>query len=159
MAWFEDGGPIDYFRLQSEEHLVAMGWLEPDHDFVRGSVTPVDLASICGLLVDPWWPDFVFCGSHDCGFCAAPDGPSHVTCSGVRVGIGWTNLFVPSIDEHCVYVAPSMIVHYIDAHGYQPSSGFLEAVRRCPPMGSEAHLAALVGIAGPGIQFRRRRAR
>ncbi len=33
-----------------------------------------------------------------------------------------------------VYVAPSTIVHYIDAHGYAPPPAFCHAVFTCPPM-------------------------
>jgi hypothetical protein len=31
------------------------------------------------------------------------------------------------------YVAPRMIVHYIEAHGYLPPEPFLDAIRHAPP--------------------------
>jgi hypothetical protein len=40
--------------------------------------------------------------------------------------MGARNLFVPG--SHQVYVAPSMIAHYIDSHEYQPPLEFQEAL-------------------------------
>jgi hypothetical protein len=52
--------------------------------------------------------------------------------------MGSANVFVPG--EACVYVAPSLILHYIDTHAYAPPDVFWEAVRACPPMRSMAYL-------------------
>ena len=43
-----------------------------------------------------------------------------------KITIGVDNLFIPGKDQ--VYVAPSMITHYIDSHDYQPPLEFQEAV-------------------------------
>jgi hypothetical protein len=43
-----------------------------------------------------------------------------------------------------LYAAPSLILHYIDAHEYAPPEAFCEAVLACPPMGSEAYLQAII---------------
>jgi len=51
---------------------------------------------------------------------------------GLAVRFGAANLFLPA--DGFIYVAPSMIAHYIDAHGYDPPSCFWEAVRNCPEM-------------------------
>ncbi|MFZ3217848.1 MAG: hypothetical protein WA192_17440 [Candidatus Acidiferrales bacterium] len=40
-------------------------------------------------------------------------------------------------------MAPSMILHYIDVHDYEPPEVFWEAVMNCPEMGSEAYRQAL----------------
>ncbi len=65
---------------------------------------------------------------------------------GLVVHFGANNLYVP--DEGCVYVAPSMIVHYIDVHRYEPPATFWEAVMKCPEMGSESYRQALT-VNGP----------
>ena len=49
---------------------------------------------------------------------------------GLVVRFGANNLFVPG--EGLIYVAPSMIAHYIDAHAYDPPAVFWEAVMKCP---------------------------
>ena len=43
-----------------------------------------------------------------------------------------------------MYVAPQLIVHYIDAHDYRPPGVFCAAVEACPPLGSAAYFAKLV---------------
>lgn len=55
------------------------------------------------------------------------------------MGIG--NLFVPAADT--IFVAPSLIVHYIDAHEYCPPQPFKDAVLGCPKMRSMKYLKAI----------------
>jgi hypothetical protein len=61
---------------------------------------------------------------------------------GLVVHFGATNLYVPA--DGCVYVAPSMIVHYVDVHRYEPPAVFWEAVMNCPEMASETYKQALI---------------
>jgi hypothetical protein len=42
-----------------------------------------------------------------------------------------------------VYVAPSLVVHYIDAHQYAPPDAFQHAVTSCPPMRSMDYFKAI----------------
>lgn len=60
----------------------------------------------------------------------------------LTVRFGATNLFVPG--EGCVYIAPSMIVHYLDVHDYDPPAIFWEAVMNCPEMRSDTYRQALI---------------
>lgn len=76
----------------------------------------------------------------------AYDRSHRIDCGGLTVRFGANNLFVPG--EGCVYVAPSMIVHYVDAHGYDPPVIFWQAVTNCPEMGSKAYRQALI-LNGP----------
>lgn len=59
----------------------------------------------------------------------------------MTVPMGSENLFVPG--HGLLYVAPSLIVHFIAVHGYQPPPAFCAAVLACPPMGSEDYLQAI----------------
>ena len=61
---------------------------------------------------------------------------------GLVVYFGATNLYVPG--DGCVYVAPSMIAHYVDVHRYEPPAVFWEAVMNCPEMASETYKRALI---------------
>lgn len=65
------------------------------------------------------------------------------------VGSG-VSLFVPG--DAVIYVSPTSITHYIDAHGYQPPAEFCDAVLRCPPMRSVAYLRALRAIGESGLR-------
>lgn len=58
--------------------------------------------------------------------------------------MGATLLIVPGV--HAAYVAPSLIAHYIDSHGYAPPDEFQRAVVDCPTMKSAAYRRALRGF-------------
>ncbi len=62
------------------------------------------------------------------------------------VHFGAHNLYVPA--KGCVYVAPSMIAHYVYMHNYEPPAVFWDAVMSCPEMGSETYRQALM-VNGP----------
>ena len=53
--------------------------------------------------------------------------------------------------EQRVYVAPELVLHYMNAHGYQPPEEFCTAVMRCPRMGTPEYRQALLTAGGPGI--------
>jgi len=59
----------------------------------------------------------------------------------VSIEVGVSNLFIPGRAEY--YATPSLITHYILAHGYCPPQPFLEAVDACPRMDSPEYYAAL----------------
>src|SRR5262249_47735384 len=71
--------------------------------------------------------------------------------NGRRVQIGATNPWLPGSDN--IYLAPSMILHYICRHRYRPPHSFCNAVLNCPPMGSQTYLEALrPGLGAVGTQ-------
>ena len=43
-------------------------------------------------------------------------------------------MWIPT--ESVVYVAPELVTHYVEVHGYQPPVEFIAAVLACPPQGS-----------------------
>lgn len=58
-----------------------------------------------------------------------------------QISVGAANLFIPASAQ--VYVAPSMILHYISRHRYRPPDAFCDAVLRCLGIGSRAYFEAL----------------
>jgi len=58
------------------------------------------------------------------------------------VGIGASNLYIPG--KNCIYVAPSLIAHYIAVHSYEPPEEFWNAVAGCPEMNCENYRKALL---------------
>jgi len=141
MTWYADLGPIDYFRSDSSPSFRAVGWLGEGHPFPQDEVSTEFFDRLCMLLVDPWDPHG-FRGFHECEFCPTDEVP-HLRQLSVRdqvAKMGVNNLFVPG--DGCVYVAPSLIAHYIRDHRYAPPHVFVEAVLRCPEMHSEEYLKA-----------------
>ncbi len=60
-----------------------------------------------------------------------------------------SNVMLPG--EGVIYVAPSLVAHYVDAHEYQPPQEFMEAVIQCPPMRSMQYLRAIKSIGGSAL--------
>jgi len=165
MTYYADLEPCDYFDHLSSvpeyseiwsPSLRAVGWLDSKVDST-GSVSSSFRQTLETLARDPWTP-VSFAGAHYCGPCLrkilekkleelarefpeAPEssmeafihnwGALHAPASTPQ---GILNLFVPGTG--IVYVAPKLILHYIDAHEYQPPAEFCDAVLACPPMGS-----------------------
>jgi hypothetical protein len=124
-------------------NLIAVGWLEPGHDFSLGDVPAEFVQKLAELLVNPWQPS-IFMGHHPCGFCRFSGGPGSMTVGGLHattVDLGVSNLWVPAAGV--VFVSPSLILHYIDAHGYAPPTEFQSAVMACPTMRSMDYLKAI----------------
>ena len=147
MTHFKDLAPCRYFPFDHEGKLIAVGWLEPDFEYTQGEVDPDVVAELCNLCVDPWEPA-VLMGWHDCGFCRFTTGTRAFTYNHT-VTLGISNLFIPA--DGFLYVAPSLILHYIDAHGYAPPQEFCDAVQKCPPMRSMDYLKAILKNGPKGL--------
>ena len=130
--WIDDLSPYG-----ASARVVAIGWLENGHDYPLGAVSLDVFTKLEALLVDPWQPAFAV-GSHPCDLCAySPEKR------------GTKNVFVPGAER--VYVAPELILHYMNVHGYRPPDEFCRAVAACPPMRSPEYRRALMAAAGPGF--------
>jgi hypothetical protein len=129
--------------------LLAVGWLTPKAHHCEGTVETEFLSALVRLLVNPWQPA-IAAGKHHCEFCRFTGGPGSVTFDDCTVNIGSSNLWVPG--SGCIYVSPSLVLHYIDAHGYCPPTEFREAVAACAPMRSIAYFKALISNGPPDIK-------
>jgi len=122
--------------------LVAIGWLEQGRPVPKGTVDSSVFERLFDLLDSPLQL-VCWMGWHSCDLCSGNvEGPiSSITHRGERRALGFSNVFVPG--EGRLYVAPSLILHYIAEHGYAPPQEFQAAVLACPPMGSAEYLAAV----------------
>lgn len=148
MTTYSDLGPIGYFPFKDSSALRAVGWLGAEAEFSRGQVPHDFFAKLVALLVDPWEPVTAF-GIHRCELCQFTGGPGAVQFAGTTIRLGASNLFVPGAG--CIYVAPSLVVHYIDAHGYRPPEEFVQAVLRCPPTRSMEFKRLLLANGGRSL--------
>ncbi len=148
MAEYADLTPCDYITPNHDSKLIAVGWLARGVDYSKGDV-PQDLfARIHQMLVAPWQP-FIAMGAHACDFCRFSGGPSQLTLDNVTVQLGISNIFIPYGEQ--LFVAPSLIVHYIDAHEYSPPAEFCDAVLACPEMRSMDYLKLIRKTAPPAF--------
>ncbi|MBI1832290.1 MAG: hypothetical protein HYR84_12675 [Planctomycetes bacterium] len=107
--------------VASGEHVRAIGWLHPAHPYSKGDVSATFMSRLkqfAAESADSAESLFfgAFCGIHTCEFC----GKAH----------GVANFGVPC--DTLLYIAPEMIVHYIEEHGYCPPQEFVAAVLRSP---------------------------
>ena len=145
MTFFADLSPCDYFPLDAQAKVQAVGWLDVECPYPNGDVEEQFVAKLVELLVDPWQPA-VAMGRHECPFCRFSGGPATFQYKDTTVCIGASNLFVPATGV--IYAAPSLILHYIDSHGYAPPKHFQKAVMECPPMKSMRYLKAILANGG-----------
>lgn len=121
--------------------VLTVGFLDVATPYATGDVSREFFARIIELLVDAWQP-FIHAGCQPCTLCRFTGGPSQVVFEGQAVHVGNGHLFVPGADA--AYVAPTLIAHYVDAHGYCPPPEFQQAVMGCPEMRSVAYLKAIL---------------
>ena len=156
MPYFEDLSPWTCFEpFLTAEKLRAVGWLAWGHPFKQRQtdLSESHFRKLLQLLKHPWEP-LEAAGDHECEFCVeAKDffGRSYVKRYGLVIYFGSSNLFVPG--DNCIYVAPSMIAHYIEAHAYEPPPEFWEAVLSCPEMRSEPYKKALMRNGPTGVKL------
>ena len=139
MAFYNDLSPCLYFGQEESYKLIAVGWLDAEHNYASGSVDELFTNKLFELLHKPWAP-FYLLGFAECPFCQLQ---SHkITFHGTSIIVGSLNLFIPG--QGYLYAAPSLIAHYILEHGYAPPQEFCDAVLHCPPMGSPEYFQAIV---------------
>lgn len=144
MSSFEDLSPWSFAGVTSDV-LKAVGWLEKERPYLKGEVTDRFFDALLQLLVQPWQPA-VAAGRHACSFCRFSGGPAQIVFKGTTVTVGASTVYVPG--DGVIYVAPSLVAHYVDAHDYQPPREFVDAVLQCPPMRSMQYLRAIKSVGG-----------
>jgi len=119
MAYFPDLGTES--QITKDSFVRAVGWLAAAQPYSVGE-TSAEFVEKLRLMAKQWWASTstlawpVTLGFHICEFCGK-----------VRAG---GNFGVPS--GSILYVAPEMISHYVEAHGYKPPDAFINAVLGSP---------------------------
>ena len=122
------------------EAVRAVGWLARGHEYPRGP-TPAGFVSALTIFRNSWgtifqvlpgWPACM--GMHRCEICDD------------EVDSG--DIAIPAAEV--LYVAPTMIVHYVGIHGYLPPTDFVRAVIACPAPATDAYVGAVTAIANRG---------
>lgn len=129
MTYFPDLSPYSY--LASAYSMVNVGWLDRDHPYTTGHVSDRVVTRLCELAIQK---HNITRGYHYCHYCRE-ESPITVAAYAPKgfVLLGTGELHVVGLDG-ITYSAPSLIVHYILEHKYQPPPEFIEALlegRRC----------------------------
>ncbi len=106
----------------------AIGWLDADHDYQKGASVGVFVERLW-QLIETRNSQFdlhanVVRGIHPCNFCG--EDICRMRSDGKRTMLGMSELWVPF--QHRWFAAPTLIVHYVEQHEYQPPQDFVSAV-------------------------------
>jgi len=107
--------------------MVNIGWLGASCTFEPGLVDPSVRDRLLRLAAQR---RNLMRGFHNCEMCSM-DSPIEVPSSWASSGIqylGNGEIHVPSTSG-VIFSAPTLVIHYIDSHGYCPPQEFLDAVR------------------------------
>lgn len=102
---------------------INVGWLGAGHPFPRGG--PLGAAVERALLLCAARPVRNFRGCHACEFCDVEICTPSLDGRDILLGNG--EIRVRGGDGRW-YAAPTLVWHYVTAHGYHPPAPFLEAV-------------------------------
>jgi hypothetical protein len=125
--YFRDLTPYTYGSTPPVDSIVNIGWLSREHGFATG-LAPREFLTALARLTDS--PVNLYRGRHYCEFCPTPmvtmsdRGPTLVEPPSAI----WGNreIRVPA-DCGRIYVAPKLVLHYVEAHGYLPPEEFMNA--------------------------------
>jgi hypothetical protein len=135
--YFEDLSPYcycmspDYCTAPCLNNVLNIGWLDTSHVFSVGDVSPIWLARLKALVAQAYPNVNVEVNRmrciHPCNLCG-----NATVCledrSGTSHCLGMSEIWIPGMDKW--YAAPSMVVHYIEAHRYLPPEDFVSTVER-----------------------------
>jgi hypothetical protein len=110
-----DLSPFTYTRKPKcgEFDVVSVGWLDGDHEYTKGEFDLERWPKI-KTIFEASEPVHLTRGAHNCALC------------GRASGNGEYHAYNPRTDR--IYIAPALILHYIQAHQYVPPKEFVEAV-------------------------------
>jgi len=111
---------------QSEKaSLINIGWLDRDHEYNKGDVSPKFLDRLCDFCSLPATSTM---GVHTCEIC---NNTNPIVCNKIRdrgVHVGSSEIWVIANMSNVVYIAPDLIYHYVLDHHYLPPGEFIRAV-------------------------------
>jgi len=106
-------------QVGSGPDIRAIGWLDDLHPFPTGEVPLMVMARLAEHIESQRsWQPVVAMGLHNCELCAERRVSENM------------NLRIPGAGV--IYVAPVMILHYIEVHRYLPPEEFIHAVIGAP---------------------------
>jgi hypothetical protein len=122
--YFQDLTPYAYLNREPDAKVLAVGWLDAEHEFTRGEVPQSVLERILILCFKPVNQTR---GFHLSPFLKSAQFGYPVEYQGQKMLLGSAEIRVLGRDGKCYY-APNLIYHYIKDCGYLPPDAFLDAL-------------------------------
>jgi hypothetical protein len=124
-----DGSLYTFGPVPPDVRAVAIGWLDASHPYTAGSVDDAfvaDLFAACRMHATARTR-----GWHQCTLCQAETkqglGGTVAARDGESVLLGDAEIRVAAADGTWL-IAPTLVLHYVTDHAYQPPPEFIEAV-------------------------------
>jgi predicted enzyme related to lactoylglutathione lyase len=109
------------------KEVLTVGWLEKGHEYPTGEIDAETIAKLNALLESPKTYTLQSRGFHECDFCTI-EQRVYPTYKERKIALGSAQLWIPG-SSGVIYAAPTLIIHYIEDHGYRPPDEFIEAVK------------------------------
>lgn len=126
--YYEDLSKYSYSALRSRAALLNIGWLDSSIPFRTGDVPPGFLERIAAAVR---LTSNAMRGIHGCPFCRGED--IYETIAGEPNWLlGMSEAWLPSTSSEVIYLAPSLVHHYIGTHRYLPPDVMIADVMQLP---------------------------
>jgi hypothetical protein len=141
VPYFPDLADYDYApeTVPAGVRAIAVGWLEVDHPFPQGPVPDAFLDALFVACRDD--RSAAMRGYHYCPFCGngrvdEVPPPQTVQRGTDMIVLGDAEVRFVSKQSERWLIAPTLVFHYVEAHGYRPPDEFVAAVceRRVAPL-------------------------
>ncbi|MEV4318829.1 hypothetical protein [Actinocrispum sp. NPDC049592] len=121
MAVYEDLSPYEYLPVDHQGAIVNVGWLGKGTPYPSGPVPPGFRDAL--VRTASGYQTHATRGFHKCPFCGIRRA---TTAEPVPLLLGHAEFHIPG--DQVTYAAPTLVIHYIDEHDYQPPQEFIDAV-------------------------------
>jgi hypothetical protein len=129
--YFEDLSPYCYLMKLGLDNVLNVGWLDASHPFDNGDRSFSFASTLRAVVAEPHENADVHVnrmrGVHPCNLCGEENLPIR-DHRGLRYNLGMSEIWIPG--DGLWYAAPSMVLHYVEAHRYLPPREFVLAVER-----------------------------
>jgi hypothetical protein len=124
-VYFQDLVPYSYYLVgTADANLLAVGWLDAEHEYPRG---PTPMGALERVLALCFQPVNQTRGFHASPFLKPAPFGYRVEYQGKTMLLGSAEIRVPGRNGKS-YAAPNLIYHFIKDCGYQPPQEFLDAL-------------------------------
>jgi hypothetical protein len=124
---YADLSKYTYEPMRSRARLLNIGWLDSSVPFRTGEL-PAGCLERLGLAVS--LTSHAMRGIHGCPFC---EGATIRACiGGAEVLLGMSEAWLPSTSAEVIYIAPSLVYHYVGTHRYLPPDTMVADVMALP---------------------------
>jgi hypothetical protein len=122
--YIQDLTPYIYLNREPDANVLAVGWLDAEHEFAKGALPKDVLERVLALCFKPVNQTR---GFHQSPFLKSASPGYPIEHQGQKMLLGSAEIRVSGRGGKC-YAAPNLIYHYIKDCGYLPPQEFLDAL-------------------------------